>query len=97
MVILNKLVIIAKVKDECESKIETEKPKSSSPSNVDINIWKNEGDFQLLQDDVSDLNLKSKIRERDERIINLVKEIEEMKGKLTLLVEDELTLRHWYI
>ena len=79
---------ITKVKDECVSNIEAEKPKSSSPPNVDIDIRKNEGDINLLQDDV--INLKSDIRERDERIINLIKEIEEMKGKLNLLVEDEL-------
>ena len=79
---------IAKVKDECISKIEAEKPNSSSPTNVDIDIRNNEGDINLLQDDVSDL--KSEIRERDERIINFVKEIEEMKGELNLLVEDEL-------
>ena len=80
---------IAKVKDECVSKIEAEKRKSSSSPNVDIDIRKNKGDINLLQDDVSDL--KSEIREKDERIINLIKEIEEMKGKLNLLyiVEDE--------
>ena len=61
---------IAKIKDECVSKIEAEKLKSSSSTNVDIDIQKNEGDINLLQDDVSDL--KSEIRERDERIINLV-------------------------
>ena len=56
---------------------------------MDIDIRKNESDINLLQDDVSDL--KSEIREKDERIINLIKEIEEMKGKLNLLytVEDE--------
>ena len=70
---------IAKVKDECVSKIEAEKLKSSSPPNVDIDIRKNEGDINLLQDNVSDL--KSEIR-GEERIINLIKEIEEMKGKL---------------
>ena len=53
-----------------------------------INIRKNEGDINLLQDDVSDL--KSDIRERDERTIYLIKEIEEMKEILNLLVEDEL-------
>ena len=31
---------ISKVKDECVSKIETEKNKSSSPPNVDIDIRK---------------------------------------------------------
>ena len=80
---------IAKVKDECVSKIEAEKRKSSTSPNVDIDIRKNKDDINLLQDDVSDL--KSEIREKDERIINLIKEIEEMKGKLNLLyiVEDE--------
>ena len=33
---------IAKVKEECVSKIKAEKPKSSSPPNVDIDIRKNE-------------------------------------------------------
>ena len=66
--------------DEVVSKIEAEKPKSSSSPNVDIDIRKNEGDINLLE-----------IREKDERIINLIEEIEEMKGKLNLLyiVEDE--------
>ena len=34
-------------------------------------------------------DLKSEIREKDEKMINLIKLIEEMKGKLDLLVEDE--------
>ena len=71
---------IAKVRDEFATKIDAVKPKSSSPPNVNIDIRKNEVGINLLQDDVSDL--KSKIREKDEIIINLVKEIEEMKGKL---------------
>ena len=71
------------------SKIDVEKTKSiSNPPNVDIDNQRNEGDINLLQDDVSDL--KSEIREKDERIINLIKKIEEMKAKLNLLVEDEI-------
>ena len=42
--------------------MEAEKPKSGSSPNVDIDIRKNEGDINLLQDDVSDL--KSGIREK---------------------------------
>ena len=38
---------IAKIKDECASKIEAEEPKSSGPPNADIDIRKKEGDINL--------------------------------------------------
>ena len=77
---------IAEINDECISKIDAGKPKSSSPPNVEIR--QNEGDIDLPQDDVS--CLKSEISEKDERKNNLIKEIEKMKAKINLSEGDEL-------
>ena len=79
---------IAKVHDECLEKIDAIKPKSAGGANVDIDIRKNEGDINLLQDDVIDL--KDDIRVRDEEIVKLNKELDEMKRQLQLLVGESL-------
>ena len=38
----------ANIKDECLAKIDTGKSKSSSPTNVDIDVRKNDCDINLL-------------------------------------------------